>query len=415
MTSQPAPYRDIESIFSNSQRVSLTIGSFLTHVLPVFACQYLMGVLVQLRGTYVYRIALFPILLWLAWQANASIDLSGGDPARAQLNAAFAVSVMALAIRACAWATVQEPYQRTDERLSPQSSQGHQGKAGSSSISTALWNAWDLLLNVRGVGWNWSRGLIFPQSAFETRSRTAFVLLSAIRFVVYALAWDASLQAIRMFFPEEFSSSTGGSIYDPSLSPILQLLRCLSISALAVWMAYFAIEWVYQLQAILFVTLLQQRPSQWPPLFNSPWLSTSLSDFWARRWHQMLRHILLTLGGRPFGYLFGRLGGIIGVFLLSGIFHEIVLRSLERGGNSLVVIGFFVMNGVGVVLERIWKRVCGRRVGGTWGWIWTFSWMALWGVPMVDEWAKAGWFGDETFPQEVLPSVVLASFVRRYV
>jgi hypothetical protein len=114
----------------------------------------------------------------------------------------------------------------------------------------------------------------------------------------------------------------------------------------------------------------------------------------------MIRHMLLTLGGRPFGYLFGRLGGIIGVFLLSGIFHDIELRSLGRGGNSLVVIGFFVMNGVGIVLERVWKRVCGRRVGGIWGWIWTFSWLALWGVPMVDNWAKAGRFGAETFPQE---------------
>jgi hypothetical protein len=98
-------------------------------------------------------------------------------------------------MRACAWATAQEPYRRTDERLSSQPSQGHQDKAGSSSISTALWNAWDLLLNVRGVGWNWSRGLTFPQPAFETRSRTAFVLLSAIRFAVYALAYDASLSS----------------------------------------------------------------------------------------------------------------------------------------------------------------------------------------------------------------------------
>ncbi|KIJ18059.1 hypothetical protein PAXINDRAFT_71482 [Paxillus involutus ATCC 200175] len=401
-------------MFSTSQRASLTIDSFLTYVLPVFACQYLMGVLVQLRGTYVYRVALLPILLWLAWQASASIDCAGGDRKQAQLNAVFVIQMFTVAMRACAWAIAQEPYKRTDERLSSQPSQGHQDKAGSSSIFTALWNAWDLLLNVRGVGWNWSQGLTFPQPSFETRSRTAFVLLSAIRFAVYALAYDAAIQGIRMFSPEDFSSSTGGSIYDPSLPLILQLLRCLNISALTIWMAYFSIEWVYQLQAVLFVTLLQQRPSQWPPLFDSPWLSTSLSDLWGRRWHQMIRHMLLTLGGRPFGYLFGRLGGIIGVFLLSGIFHDIELRSVAQG-NSLVVIGFFVMNGVGIVLERVWKRVCGRRVGGIWGWIWTFSWLALWGVPLVDNWAKAGRFGAETFPPEFRPTVVLVSFLRRYI
>ncbi|KAF8841623.1 hypothetical protein BDN67DRAFT_949207 [Paxillus ammoniavirescens] len=375
-----------------------------------------MGVLVQLRGTLVYRVALMPISLWLAWHASASIDFSGGDPTRAQQNAAFAVSslMLSVATRACAWAIAQEPYQRTDERLSSQPSQGHHDEASSSTISTALWNAWDLLLNVRGVGWNWSRGLTFPQPAFDTRSRTAFVLLSAVRFAVYALACSACLQAIRMFSPD-FNSSAGGSIYDPSLPPILQVLRCLTISALTICMLHFGIEWVYQLQAVIFVTLFQQRPSQWPPLFDSPWLSTSLGDLWGRRWHQMLRHMLLTLGGRPFGYLFGRMGGIIGVFLLSGIFHDLEFRSLGRGGNSLFLTGFFVINGVGVVLERIWKRVCGRRVGGIWGWIWTFSWMALWGVPMVDEWAKVGRFGDETFPQEFLPSVVLVKFLRRYI
>ncbi|KAF8841621.1 hypothetical protein BDN67DRAFT_1068326 [Paxillus ammoniavirescens] len=412
MTAQPS---DIESVFSTSQKASLTIDSFLTYVLPVFACQYSMGVLVQLRGTHVYRVALLPILLWLAWQASASIDCSGGDRKQAQLNAVFVSQMFSVALRACTWATAQEPYQRTDERLSSRSSDGHQDKAASSSISTALWNAWDLLLNLRGIGWNWPQGPTFPQPAFEIRSRLTFVLLSAIRCVVYALAYDASLQAIRMFSPEEFSSSAGGSIYDPSLPPILQLLRCLSISALTVWMAYFGIQWTYQLQAVLFVTLLQQRPSQWPPLFDSPWLSTSLGDLWGRRWHQVFRHVFMTLGGRPFGYLFGRLGGIIGVFLLSGVYHDIELRSVGRGGNSLVVIGFFVMNGVGIVLERVWKRIYGRHVGGTWGWIWTFSWMALCGVPMVDIWAKAGRFGAETFPQEFKPSVALVLFVRRYI
>ncbi|KAF9228192.1 hypothetical protein BS17DRAFT_763737 [Gyrodon lividus] len=388
------------------------MGSFLTYVLPVFACQYSMGVLVQLRGTRVYRAALLPILLWSAWRASTSVDPSGGDPMQAQLNAVLITQMCSVAMRGSVWATTQEPYQRTDEHLSSQASQGDQDEANSSSISTALWNAWDLLLNLRGVGWNWPRGLTFPKPAFDTHSRTAFVLLSAIRFTFHALAYDATLQAIRMFSPEEFGSVTGGSIYDPSLSPILQLLRCLIISALTVWMAYFAMEWCYQLQAILFVILFQQHPCQWPPLFDSPWLSTSLGDLWGRRWHQMLRHMLLTLGGRPFGYLFGRPGGIIGAFLISGLFHDIEFRSIGRGGKSLVVIGFFMMNGVGIALERVWKGVYGRSVGGIWGWMWTFSWLALWGVPMVDEWAKAGRFGAESFPGGFKPSVVLVSLVR---
>ncbi|KAF9237189.1 membrane bound O-acyl transferase family-domain-containing protein [Melanogaster broomeanus] len=391
------------------------MDSFLTYILPVFACQYSMGVLVQLRGTQLYRGALLPILLWFAWRASVTVDPSGGDPTQVQLNAFLIGQMCSVAMRSAVWATAQEPYRRIDGSIPPGSYQGDEYKGLSANIATALWNAWDLLLNLRGVGWNWPRGLAFPKAAFETRSRVTFVLWSAVRLVFHVVAYDATLQAIRMFSPEDFSSAGhGGSIYEASLPPILQLIRCFMISAFTVLMTYFALEWCYQLLTILFVTLLQQHPSQWPPLFDSPWLSTSLSDLWGRRWHQMFRHMLLTIGSLPFDFLFGRLGGIIGAFLVSGIFHDIELRSVGRGGNSLVVIGFFVMNGVGIVLERVWKRICGRSVRGIWGWIWTFSWLALWGVPVVNEWGKAGRFGAESFGG-FQPSVALISFVRRQI
>ena len=127
----------------------------------------------------------------------------------------------------------------------------------------------------------------------------------------------------------------------------------------------------------------------------------------------MIRDAALNLGGRPFNYLFGRLGGLFGVFLVSGIFHDIELRAYGRGGNSVAVIGFFVMSGVGVVLERVWTKTTGRRVCGVWGWTWTFGWLALWGVWMVDEWAKAGRFVLWSLPGELEPSFALAAFVRR--
>ncbi|KAF9238546.1 hypothetical protein BU15DRAFT_47710 [Melanogaster broomeanus] len=398
------------------------MASFLTYILPVFACQYSMAVLVQLRGTQVYRLPLLPITLWFAWRASVSVNLSGGNPSKEMQDSGIVVSVTSsvgmfiAALRSFAWATAQEPYQRIDGNL-PSDSQGSQDTAGPGSLFTALWNAWDLLLNVRGIGWNWSRGLILPKSAFEIRSRAAFVLWSALCYAFYMLAFDATVQVIRVFSPESLDSVTGGSIYDPSLPHVLQLLRSLVISGVAMFTIYFGMEWYYHLLGMLCVIAFQQHPSQWPPLFDSPWLSTSLSEFWGRRWHQIFRHTFLIVGGLPFNFLFGRLGGVLGVFLLSGLWHELELRSLGRG-NFLVVVGFFTMNGVGVVLERVWKRVYGRSVGGIWGWIWTFSWMMLWGIPLVDVWAKAGRFGVAS---NLIPgvffqkSVALVSFVRRYI
>ncbi|KAF9232210.1 membrane bound O-acyl transferase family-domain-containing protein [Melanogaster broomeanus] len=302
-------------------------------------------------GTQVYRVALLPIV-WFTWRASVSVDLSGGDPARAQLHAVH--------VRQCVplWATAQEPYRRIpiDGKLSSES-QGSRDKEDSGSTATALWNAWDLLLNVRGIGWNWSRGPILPKPVFETHSRTAFVLWSAVRFAFHFLAYDATAPIIRMTSPENFTSVTGASTYDPSLPPVWQLLRCVTISTLVMLMACFATESCHILLAVLFVTVFQQHPSQWPPLFDSPWLSTSLNDFWGRRWHQMIRHILLMAAGRPFNVLFGRRGGVLGVFLLSGLVHDVDHRPFGRGGNFVIVVGFFTMNGVGVVLERVWKRL----------------------------------------------------------
>ena len=294
-------------------------------------------------------------------------------------------------VRGIVWAVTREPFRR----------QSPHGKPDSESVYTALWNAWDLMINTRGIGWNWPQGLVVPKPTFDTDSRFVFILLSAARLALYALGFDACLHIIRRLSPDTFGSLDGGSLFDHTLPPTLELLRAVFVSFVTFWTGYFAMQWSYQLIAIVFIIVFQQRPSQWPPLFDDPWLSTSLTELWGRRWHQMMREQLVKAGVQPFGYLFGRLGGLFGAFFLSGVFHDIEFRSLGRGGNSVVIIGFWVMNSLGVVLERLWMKRTGRRVGGVWGRIWTFGWLAVWGVWMVDEWAKAGRFGALSLPGEI--------------
>jgi len=126
-----------------------------------------------------------------------------------------------------------------------------------------------------------------------------------------------------------------------------------------------------------------------------------------------VREVLVTLAMQPFGYLFGRPGGVFVAFLISGIFHDVEMRAFGRGGNSVSVIGFWVMNSVGVILEHVWKKTTGRRVGGVWGWTWTFGWLVLWGVWLADAWGMSGRFASLSLPGEVEPSVMLVGFVRR--
>ena len=52
-----------------------------------------MAVLVQLPRTSLYRVALLPVVYWLAFRASVSLDLSWNDPSYAQFNEGLAVSL----------------------------------------------------------------------------------------------------------------------------------------------------------------------------------------------------------------------------------------------------------------------------------------------------------------------------------
>ncbi|KAI5984668.1 membrane bound O-acyl transferase family-domain-containing protein, partial [Pisolithus albus] len=361
------------------------------YILPIFAMQYFMGTLVQLKNTALFRVALLPIVPWLAWRAVSALDLSCGIHEKAQANAIFVSHIMMLSARTAVWAMAQEPYIRDNVPA---------------SVPTAFWNAWDLLLNSRGIGWNWSRGIPTAKPSFETNSRIRFLVHAAMRAFFYGLAFDAFTEATCSFSPN-LGSWRGDSILNYSLPLVPRYLRALKILYLSVWLTYFALHWAYYCLAIVCIVIFYQHPSQWPPLFDRPWLSTSLTDFWGRRWHQMFRFPLVSLGGVLSARLFGRPGGVLGTFLISGIFHVIELRAVGRGGSATVQIGFFVLNGVGMLLEQAWAKKTGRRVGGVWGWIWTFSWMTLLGLPVVDEWARVGRFAVDRFPGGAKPTMAL--------
>ncbi|KIK17693.1 hypothetical protein PISMIDRAFT_214299 [Pisolithus microcarpus 441] len=255
-----------------------------------------------------------------------------------------------ICMRTSIWAMVQEPYARDNVP-----------KDGSTSVPMAFWNAWDLLLTARGIGWNWSRGIPATRPSKEIKSRTQFLMYAAPRVVLYALVFDAFAEAIRSFSPG-FSSWRGDTVFDPSLPVIYRYLRVLEISYLTVWMAYFAMQWGYYSLATLLVSIFRQHPSQWPPLFDKPWLSTSLGEVWGQRWRQMLRFAFASCGGIPFAYLFGRPGGILGTLLMSGISHVIEFRAVGRGGSVMAVGGFFVMNGVGCCWSVHGLKRCRRAV-----------------------------------------------------
>jgi hypothetical protein len=104
------------------------------------------------------------------------------------------------------------------------------------------------------------------------------------------------------------------------------------------------------------------------PIMSNPALSTSLSEFWGKRWNLGFRQLAHDLVFQPLHKWFGVAGASFAVFVASGLLHDLVISLPARGGYGLPTI-YFVVQGLGVAVER---STIGRRFGlrqGARGWL----------------------------------------------
>ncbi|XP_030453331.1 probable long-chain-alcohol O-fatty-acyltransferase 5 [Syzygium oleosum] len=115
-------------------------------------------------------------------------------------------------------------------------------------------------------------------------------------------------------------------------------------------------------RAVLGVEL--QMPS------DEPYLSTSLQDFWGRRWNLTVTNALRHTVYRPLkSFLEPRLGAtwpaaaaaVMAAFLVSGLMHELLYYYMVRARPTWEVTGFFVLQGACVVVEVVAKWAAGER------------------------------------------------------
>ncbi|KAH7884616.1 hypothetical protein F5I97DRAFT_1476789 [Phlebopus sp. FC_14] len=386
-----------------SDKVPLDVSSTFTILVPALAAYFAGAVLAILPRTVLLRRALLPLTLWCALRVGVRLDVSFGNPAKAHANQSLALFMFMIAMRSISWTISRE-------NLKPIPGTAVDSKSSEASRGMLLSNACDLALGVRELDWQGPRKAKSIAQARPAQSRHSFLTNSSLSIVRHLLLADVFVLAVQSFSPTTIGTPDGDSIFDPSLPPAQRYLRSTAISLFFGSALYCMTQAVYDAISVIGVAVLGQRPDQWPPIFHSPWRSTSLRELWGDRWHHLNRRYMIILGAKPMYRLAGYPGGILGAFALSGLFHDFGLRAVGRG-SDLIVFGFFFMMGVGVILESLWTRSMRTAVAGAFGWIWTFGWVALWGNGLVDAWVRRGAAAAAIFPEPFRPSKLALSLI----
>jgi len=287
--------------------------------------------------------------------------------------------MLSIAVRTLDWTLAKGPLVR---HLRP----------ANSSPSTIM-DALDLASNFRGHGWEWSHYQSYIPRETRPANRMTFVFYTFLSAAAHALIAGTLLRVLLTLAPVGVLTPEGSTIFDESLPFLVGYIRATIISSLTGFVLYAVMQMTYDLCTIPAILVLGQDPAQWPPPFDAPWRATSLGDFWGHRWHQFFRHIFLLLGGYPLSFVLGRTGLIIGTFLGSVVWHYISLITLNSQADVWWMLVGFGMNAVGILAERAFHQLTGRKVGGVLGWAWTMAWLALWGNMIVEGFAREGMFG----------------------
>lgn len=255
-------------------------------------------------------------------------------------------------------------------------------------------------LNLAGVG-----ASCYVAREWRPTSKPLFLLCTLVSFLFHLVLSDVLHFYVQTFNLQDWGPRTGGA---PLLArdawPSPQSTWLTFVGAVVM---YAVIQMSYDVGTLVGV-LLGSSPTEWPPIFKQPWLSTSLKDMWGRRWHQLFRLYFIGVGAAPTRWLgLSKDYAVLGVFFASGTLHVLAVWGMGKGEYLSNSLGFFVMNGVGVGLERAWDICTGRRVGGWLGWMWTMTWMLWWGNWFMDSYARAGLFGSTFYPDEWRPASLL--------
>jgi hypothetical protein len=197
----------------------------------------------------------------------------------------------------------------------------------------------------------------------------------AWRSIAYLLAWpgmdaDAFLDA-QQRVPPPTSAAWLWATLKTILGVILLWIAARSFPAkeplLRGWVGMLGLILVLHFGSFHLIALVWQTFAvNAKPIMSSPLRSTSLAEFWGKRWNLGFRQLSYELVFRPLHRTIG--AGAAGwvAFLASGLIHELVISLPARGGHGLPTT-YFLLQGAGISVEhtRFGKRFgLGRGVQG---------------------------------------------------
>jgi hypothetical protein len=112
------------------------------------------------------------------------------------------------------------------------------------------------------------------------------------------------------------------------------------------------------------------------PIMSAPLRSTSLGEFWGKRWNLGFRQLAHELIFRPLHRTLGAGAAGFLVFVASGLIHDLVISLPARAGYGLPTC-YFLLQGTGMTIEH--SRL-GKRLGlgrGVRGWCFMMGFLAL--------------------------------------
>ena len=120
-------------------------------------------------------------------------------------------------------------------------------------------------------------------------------------------------------------------------------------------------------------SLLRLAGFQVPRLFNAPFASVSLNDFWTRRWNRPFVEMNRLLFRPLLKDRLGQRGSVIALFLVSGVLHELAI-SFPAGAGWGGPLAYFSLHGALMLGEKRWGvPVWPAAFGRLWTWFWLLA------------------------------------------